>query len=73
MSDLATRLQKACEDRLEEADAAFWDLEENPDDTEAQHRLGLWCGGCQTCTVREVLETALPILLEAIRTGELTP
>lgn len=64
------RMQEAAEQRLQQVQDAFWRLEENPDDLAAQDAAGWWCGGCDTCCVREVLEAAMPVLLEAIRSGE---
>lgn len=64
------RMQRAAEERLEQVQEAFWALEADPEDEVAQAEAGLWCGGCDTCYVREVLEAAVPILLEAIRSGE---
>ena len=66
-------MQAAAEARLGAIEEAAWLLEGDPDDPELQDVVGLWCGGCETCVVREVLNTAVPILLEAIRTGEITP
>ena len=66
------RMQRAAEDRLEEIDLAWEAIEVDPRDESALSDLGLWCGGCHTCYVREVLETAIPILLDAIRSGEFT-
>jgi hypothetical protein len=66
------RMQRAAEDQLEQVQEAFWALEADPDDEVAQNEVGLWCGGCDTCYVREVLEAAVPILLDAIRSGEFT-
>lgn len=64
------RMQDAAEARLEEIEHAWCALEDDPRDEEALSTLGLWCGGCDTCTVREVLDAAIPILLDAIRSGE---
>lgn len=66
-------MQRAAEQRLAAVDEAWFLLEEDPQDAQAADTVGLWCGGCETCTVREVLEAAVPILLEAIRTGEYQP
>lgn len=63
-------MQTAAEQRLLDVEEAFWQLEDTPDDPEVLETVGAWCGGCHTCTVREVLETAVPILLDAIRSGE---
>ncbi len=68
-ASVEARMQQAAEERLQEVQEAFWDAEENYD-RDAADRAGLWCGGCDTCYVREVLETAIPILLAAIKSGE---
>lgn len=31
---------------------------------------GLVCEGCQTCTIREILDAAWPVIVEAIRSGD---
>lgn len=64
------RMQDAAEARLVEVEDAFWALESSPDDPELRKTVGLFCGGCHTCYVREVLEAAMPVLLAAIRSGE---
>ncbi len=64
------RMQDAAERQLEHVEEAFWALETDPQDQRAQQAAGLWCGGCHTCYAREVLDAAVPILIEAIRSGE---
>lgn len=64
IEDLAQKAQRAAEVRLHEAMDRYWASEEG-DDTAWDDWDGAPYDGCDTCLVREVLQGAWPILLEA--------
>ena len=66
---VGSRMQRAAEARLDEVYEAHDRIEEDPEDEQAMEVAGMFCG-CSTCTVREILDAAIPILLDAIRAGE---
>ena len=43
------------------------------DDELLDQLAGPVCEGCQTCTIREILDAAWPILLEGARSGDFDP
>lgn len=73
MAQLSTRdygyeAQQAAEKHLAAIQAAEEAAEELGDDlVNWPDTAGPWCGGCDTCMVRETLFAAWPILLEAAR------
>lgn len=65
--DLAQQAQRAAEARLRDVVDRFWAEEEGADDAwEGFEGSAPYCG-CDTCLVREILDGAWPILLEAAR------
>ncbi len=65
MRDYGYEAQQAAEKHLEAIEAAE-DAADGTDNVAYPETAGPWCG-CTTCTVRETLYAAWPIMLEAAR------
>lgn len=66
MSDPYTDVQRACEQRLADADDVLWAQECDEDPPEGVELAGPYCG-CSTCLVREVLDAARPYFADLAR------
>ena len=58
--DVGVRAQEVAEAHLDAVNEAFF-AEQEGDETVESPAYGPYCGGCDTCTVREVLAAAWPV------------
>lgn len=72
MTDWGAEAHKAAQERLNalsEVQSALCEGEE-PDEDLANQLSGPCCEGCDTCTIREVLDAAWPVFLAGVRSGD---